>query len=340
MCDLVMTVLFVLCGLLFLVLTCVFSKNNHKSDSERRQKRKFSWVVESLPFVFAYFASIFLPNAIFYIAEKTSFRFPSPLSYTDTFLLVVPLAWTVGIAYFQYKIQNEFNMEQERQQNEQKKEEERRQQELKREEERRQQEQRLEDLITALRSLYACSVTAYNFWTLHVPLSVKRNFCYENGYDFSHSMGYAFEIINKNGEPCFFFPYYEFKNGVFAGTTLTIEGYNVNHKYFTVFPNGMYIFIPSELSDFFSDVGETCQLSKKVSDFFVAPALGEMSTEGGLQCTVSIVAEAPYGYIADNLTTGRNMPIKHEIPFRLQPGGGYTAGGSFACKITSYSISS
>lgn len=300
-----------------------FEEENQRSGESSKEQKYLPWYTEILPFVLACIASIILPNLLFVIAEKVKIAFPSPLNYENTFLLVVPLAWTVGIAFFQYRIQDKLTLLQQKEKDMQNKQEKLQQQEL-----------RKGELISALRSLYSCNLSAINFCTPKVSPLSKREFRFVPQSDLNS--GYAFEIINKSGDPCFYFPYYKVDPDPSAkNITLEMEDHTVKDNYYSISPNEAYIFIPSNLDDFFSK--PNTEINEAIRLFFVSPALGRNLQQNQLKFVITVDAEDPF-YISNGVSGTRSLPIKYKICFYLKPYGGYSSEECFPLKITNYTI--
>lgn len=310
---------------------------NPSQNSEQKNKspepKNLLWFVEIAPFILACLASIILFNWLFVIAEKNHFSIPSPLSYENTFLLVLPLAWTVGIAFFQYRIQDRLTLSQKKESEIQKKQE-----------KLQQQEQRRSEMVSALRSLYSCNFSAINFNTRAVTSSTKKAFSlsiHNNSFD----SGFAFEIINKSGDPCFYFPYYKCNcpNDFSSCISLKIGGNPIEKNWYSITPNEAYIFIPSNIQTSLANAeSEDANIfEEKVHDFFVGPSLGGFSQQNGLECEIVVDMQESFGidiYSEAQFATN-SSPIQYKICFTLRPCGGYSSEGRFPLKITNHSIS-
>lgn len=318
----------IICAVFYRIWTVFYKSSQtyteNKVLSDNGQKR-IPWSREIQPFVLVCAASIIMPNALLVAAEKVRLTVPSPLSYENTFLLIVPLAWTVGIAFFQYRIQNELIGAEERAKEAENKKK-----------MQQQEEHRRGELISALGSLYACELTAYNFNTRNIMSSNKMN---KMKHFFTARTGYAFEIANKSGTPCFYFPYYVFENGLSSNLTIKLEGMTLTENNYFIEANALKIFIPSDLNCFkntndnFKD-----NFHKKIKDFFVAP-LYRKSVSEKLQFSIILHASDPFYKSNAKSTQGNGLSsINYEISFQLEPFGGYSSDGSFSMLMTEYSI--
>lgn len=304
---------------------------NPSQNSEQKNKspepKNLLWFVEIAPFILACLASIILFNWLFVIAEKNHLSIPSPLSYENTFLLVLPLAWTVGIAFFQYRIQDKLTLSQKKESDIQKKQE-----------KLHQQVQRKADMISALRSLYSCDVTAINFCTHRALAVVGTDFSYLKS---SLDAGYAFRIINRSGDPCFYFPYYQGKEESSPKVTITVQNtdkesdmYPVNSHFCCVRPNQVLIYFPLPL-DGPSGSYTVSAVPEYIYHFFLSPTSGEEH----IKLTFSIALEVidPYGNVTpeDSITSDL---FKYEISFDVESCGGYSSDGIFPVTLKNYSI--
>ena len=317
----------VLCTMLGMVKKiCDFLQKQCKTSSEDSEQSKdksilepknLSWFVEIIPFILACFASVVLFNLIFVIAEKKKFLIPSPLSYENTFLLVLPLAWTVGIAFFQYRIQDRLTQSQNKEAKLQR------------------QHQRRGEMISALRSLYSCDAFAINFCTHRVSAVSGKDVSY---LDCSTNPGYAFQIINRNGDPCFYFPYYQGKDGASPKFTINVQKtghsdmYPLNDASCCVRPNLIFIYLP---------LNEVSEVPNYIYSFFLSPFFDEENeVENKIEkLTFSITLEAIDPY--DNVTLEdsiENGPFKYQITFDVEPHGGYSSDGMFPVTVRNYSI--
>ena len=302
-------------------------KTSIQTNNKSLEPKNLLWFVEIIPFVLACFASVILFNWLFVIAEKNRFSIPSPLSYENTFLLVLPLAWTVGIAFFQYRIQDRLTLSQKKESDIQKKQE-----------KLHQQVQRKADMISALRSLYSCDVTAINFCTHRALAVVGTDFSYLKS---SLDAGYAFRIINRCGDPCFYFPYYQGKEESSPKVTITVQNtdkesdmYPVNSHFCCVRPNQVLIYFPLPL-DGPSGSYTVSAVPEYIYHFFLSPTSGEEH----IKLTFSIALEVidPYGNVTpeDSITSDL---FKYEISFDVESCGGYSSDGIFPVTLKNYSI--
>lgn len=289
--------------------------NNEKTQGGGQ--KRIPWSREIQPFVLVCVASIILPNALLVAAQKVGFAIPSPLSYENTFLMIVPLAWTVGIAFFQYRIQNELIGAETKAKEAENKQKMQQQEELRRGE-----------LISALGSLYGCDLTAYNFNTRSLISSNKMK------RSITSTTRYALEIANKNGAPCFFLPYYVFENGLSKDVIITLDGKKLENGNYSIVANALSIFIPlDDTTDSFHD---------KIENFFVAPSCYgyyEKSNSEKLKIDIKVHAKDPFYKSNDeSIRENKLSSIDYTISFELEPFGGYSSNGSFPMQITGYSI--
>ncbi len=293
----------------------LIQKLKRKSDKQKTpqtsDQQRLTWFAEFTPFALVCIASIILPNGFFVIFDKYNIVVPSPLTYENTFILFVPLAWTVGIAFFQYRIQNELIRVQERDkdaENEKK--------------EQQQREHRLGELVSALGSLYACQFSAINFNTNSVPASMTRNY-FSACNHITEEGGYAIKIENVNGAPCFYFPYYIFKDDASENIVVKLNDRMIDESYHTILPNALYIVIPPE------------QSTSEIDDFFVAPLFVGTSERRKLQCSIEVKAQDPFYRDTDKLA---GSLIRYTISFQIEQAGGYSEAGSFPLKMIDYKI--
>lgn len=299
----------------------MFHKSSQPStENENTQssgQKRIPWGREIQPFVLVCVASVILPNALLIAAQKLRLTIPSPLSYENTFLLIVPLAWTVGIAFFQYRIQNELigaETKAKKAEDKQKMQQ--------------QEEHHLGELISALGSLYACDLTAYNFNT---PSSSNELSCLS-----IPNASYAFEIANKSGAPCFFLPYYVFEHGLSSDLTITLDEKPLDPGNYSIVANALNIFIPTTLMTQFKDT--TDPFHKKIKDFFTAPLYRKKVSET-LKFSITVHAKDPFYKSNDESNQGNRLSsIDYKISFQLVPFGGYSSNGSFQMHMTEYSI--
>lgn len=302
------------------ILTGFHKSSQPCAENEKTQgggQKRIPWSREIQPFVLVCVASIIFPNALLVTLQKVGLTIPSPLSYENTFLMIVPLAWTVGIAFFQYRIQNELIGAETKAKEEENKQKMQQQEELRRGE-----------LISALSSLYACDLTAYNFNTRSIISlnKMKRSF--------ASTTGYAFEIANKSGAPCFFLPYYVFENGLSKDVTIMLDGKKLENDNYSIVANALNIFI--SLDDTIDS------FHNKIEDFFVAPSYygyyGKSDFEK-LKIDIKVHAKDPFYKSNDESIHGNRLsPVDYKITFELEPFGGYSSDGSFPMQMTSYSI--
>lgn len=298
-------------------------KNNTiKNDESLRNQKYPSWYVEIIPFILGCFASIVLFNWLIVFFEIKHISVPSPLSYENAFLLVLPLAWTVGIAFFQYRIQDRLTRSQQE------------------EEKLQRQHRRRGEMISALSSLYSCSFSAINFNTRAVAPSIQRPFLLSIPNNNCFDSGFAFAIINKSGDPCFYFPYYKISENMSSSCiTLKIEGNTIKENMYSITPNEAYIWLPSNISTAISYSSCNPNFEKTIRDFFVSPVLkGAFSQQNGLEFEIIINMEDSF-YI-DKGKTGKlsGCTVKYSVHFTLNSCDGYSSEGCFPLKITKHSI--
>ena len=117
--------------------------------------------------------------------------------------------------------------------------------------------------------------------------------------------------------------------------TLEMEDHTVKDNYYSISPNEAYIFIPSNLDDFFSK--PNTEINEAIRLFFVSPALGRNLQQNQLKFVITVDAEDPF-YISNGVSGTRSLPIKYKICFYLKPYGGYSSEECFPLKITNYTI--
>ena len=311
-----------ICAFFYRIWTGFHKSSQPCAENEKTQgggQKRIPWSREIQPFVLVCVASIILPNALLVTAQKVGFAIPSPLSYENTFLMIVPLAWTVGIAFFQYRIQNELIGAETKAKEAENKQKMQQQEELRRGE-----------LISALGSLYECDLTAYNLNTRSIISSNKMN-CSSTS-----TTGYAFEIANKSGAPCFFLPYYVFENGLSKDVTITLDGKNLDNGNYSIVANALSIFIPSGFKYFEEGTGS---FRNKIENFFLAPLYYGKSDSEKLKIDIKVHAKDPFYKSNDESIHGNRLSsIDYKISFELEPFGGYSSDGSFPMQMTGYSI--